>query len=148
MSSKERFKFIPAVFLVLIRDGKILLLRRANTGLRDGWYSLPAGHHDGGQLLSEALAREVREEIGITIDPTAVTFVHVQHRLRPKDGERIDFYYTCDAWDGEIVNNEPDKCDDLSWFPLDNLPENIIPVVKVALEAIRLGVPYSEIGQE
>lgn len=148
MSSKERFKFIPAVFLVLIRDGKILLLRRANTGFRDGWYSLPAGHHDGGQLLSEAMVREAQEEIGITIDPASLVFAHVQHRLRPKDGERIDFYYTCDAWAGEIVNNEQEKCDDISWHALDALPENIIPTVKVALEAIRLGVAYSEIGQE
>jgi mutator protein MutT len=148
MSSKERFKFIPAVYLVLVKENKVLLMRRANTGYHDGSYSLPAGHHDGGQLLTEAMVREAKEEIGITINGADLLFAHVQHRLRTKDGERIDFYYTCPEWQGEIVNNEPEKCDDISWHDLDALPENIIPTVKIALEAIRLGVFYSEIGQE
>jgi hypothetical protein len=43
---------------------------------------------------------------------------------------------------------EPDKCDDLGWFPLDVLPENIIPHVRIALEYIRDGVSYSEYGFE
>ncbi len=148
MSSKERFKCIPAVYLLLLQQGKVLLMRRANTGYRDGWYTLPAGHHDGGQLPTEAMAREAGEEIGITIDPKSLVFAHVQYRVRPVDGERVDFYYSCAEWTGELVNNEPHKCDDLSWHSLDALPENILPNVKTVLEAIRLGVPYSEIGQE
>lgn len=37
--SKDRFKLIPAVYLLLRQDNEVLLLRRANTGYQDGKYS-------------------------------------------------------------------------------------------------------------
>ena len=42
--AKERHKLIPTVYLVSIKDNKILLLRRFNTGFMDGFYSFPAGY--------------------------------------------------------------------------------------------------------
>lgn len=53
---------------------------------------------------------------------------------------------TTDKWTGEPRNAEPDKCDDLSWFPLDSLPENIIPCIKQAFECIKDNIIYSEFG--
>lgn len=44
---KERFKFVSAVHLFLIKDKEILLLKRFGTGYRDGEYSVVAGHMDG-----------------------------------------------------------------------------------------------------
>ena len=38
---------IPAVYLLLVQDGKILLIRRCNTGYQYGNYSVPAGHMEG-----------------------------------------------------------------------------------------------------
>lgn len=63
---------------------------------------------------------------------------------RRQDDERIDFFFTADKWEGEIVNTEPEKCDDLSWFPLDNLPSNTIPYIKYAIECVWKNVSYSE----
>lgn len=49
---EERYKFICAVYLLLIKENQILLLKRANTGYEDGKYSLVAGHMDGiGMIL-------------------------------------------------------------------------------------------------
>lgn len=47
---------------------------------------------------------------------------------------------------GEIQNIEPHKCDDLSWFKLDNLPKNIVDYVSVALGNYQNNVTYSEFG--
>ncbi|HIE41446.1 MAG TPA: NUDIX domain-containing protein, partial [Candidatus Aenigmarchaeota archaeon] len=66
---KERFKIIPTVYLVLIKDNKILLSRRFNTGFHDGEYSFPAGHLDGNETLIQAMVREAKEEIGIELKP-------------------------------------------------------------------------------
>ena len=64
----ERFKLVVAVHLILIEDGKILLLRRYHTGYEDGNYSVVAGHIDGDESVIKAMQREALEEAGITID--------------------------------------------------------------------------------
>lgn len=142
-----RFTLKTAVHLFLIKDGHILLLRRANTGYEDGNYSVPAGHLDGKEPVTMAMVREAREEAAITIEPQDLHVVHVMHRTKD-DGERIDFFLTAKKWQGEPVIAEPEKCDDLSWFPLDALPPNVIPYVRFALEESAKGVVFSEYGWE
>jgi 8-oxo-dGTP diphosphatase len=142
VNPKSRFKLILSIYLILIKDGKILLLRRSNTGYEDGKYGLPAGHADGNETSRKATAREVLEEVGLKIKPNDLKFVHAMHRLQ--NDERIDLFFTADKWKGEPKNMEPEKCDDLGWFPLDDLPDNTIPYIKQALESHRGGIYYSE----
>lgn len=144
--SKERFKLIPAVYLVLRREAQVLLLRRANTGYQDGKYSVIAGHLDGDELATVAMAREAKEEAGIDVDPTDLKFVHVAHRLtRNQVGqERLDLFFEATRWNGEIQNMEPGKCDDLSWFDINNLPSEMLPLVRRVLADIAQSVGYSE----
>ncbi|HVS78917.1 MAG TPA: NUDIX domain-containing protein [Candidatus Saccharimonadales bacterium] len=141
---EKRFKLILSVYLILIKDGKTLLLRRQNTGYEDGNYGLVAGHADGDERATAATCREVAEESGLIIKPEDLKFAHCMHRRQ--DDERIDLFFTTDKWEGEPNNMEPEKCDDLSWFPLDNLPPNTIPYIKQAIELSQKGVPYSEFG--
>ena len=51
-------------------------------------------------------------------------------------------------WQGEVTNMEPQKCDDLSWFRLDNLPDNMLPLIRHVLEDISNQVHYSEYVEE
>lgn len=141
----QRFTYIGSVFLFLIEDGKILLQRRANTGFMDGWYGVPSGHLDGNETARAGGAREFREEIGIIVKPEDLTVVEVMHRKADRD-ERIDFFMTARAYEGTIENKEPEKCDDLAWFPLDALPENMIDYIKAALLAYQRGESYAEFG--
>ena len=147
-SSQKRHKNIPASYLVLVNENnEVLLLRRFNTGFKDGMYSLVAGHVDAGENFTTALIREAKEESGVGVNPEDIEVVHVMHRKSDTDGsERIDIFHKVDKWSGEIINCEPEKCDELSWHSLDNLPENIIPYIKVALTAIKDGIMYSEFG--
>ena len=146
MPITHHFMVPVAVHLFLVRDGRVLLLRRANTGYEDGNYSVPAGHLDGGEEVIAAATREAGEEIGITLAPSAVAVVGVMHR-RSND-ERIDFFVAASEWTGEIINAEPQKCDDLSWYPLDALPDNTIPYVRRALANYRRGVWFESYGWE
>lgn len=50
---QERNKAVPSSYLILKRDGKILLGRRINTHYYDGWYSVPAGHVEADELPTE-----------------------------------------------------------------------------------------------
>lgn len=133
-----------AVHLFLIREGRILLLRRFNTGYEDGNYSIVAGHSDGNEDVKSAMIREAREEAGIEIKPNNIQFAGVMHRK--SDDERIDFFFLADLWEGEIVNMEPQKCDDLSWFEIDNLPSNVIPYIKKAITNYISGVQFDTYG--
>jgi mutator protein MutT len=144
MSNAERFTIRAAVYLLLVKDGKVLLLRRFNTGWRNGEYTLPAGHVDGGESIRSELCREAKEEIGITIKPSDLQFTHVMHQQ--DNHEYIDFYFVAKTWNGEPTNCEPEKCDDLRWVPLNGLPDNVIPNVKQALIAYAAHEGYSEFG--
>ncbi len=139
---KERFKLIAAVYVLFVRDGKILMLRRANTGYEDGNYSLVAGHADGNEALTEATAREAKEESGVAIEPQDLELKVVIHRLA--DDERLDFFFEAKRWSSDIKNREPQKCDDLSWFPFDDLPKNTIPYIREAIRCYRESILYSE----
>ncbi len=143
----DRFRLVPAVHLFLIRHRRVLLLRRFNTGYEDGNYSVPAGHLDGGEPASAAMAREAWEETGIRINVRDLSVVHVMHRAPAGvGGERIDFFLTATRWSGQPTIMEPDKCDELSWHPFDELPSNIIPYVSAALAASRSSRVFSEFG--
>ncbi len=145
MKHKERFKLIPEVFLVLVRDGKVLLSRRFQTGYEDGKYGMVAGHVDGNETMRQAMAGEANEETGITIEPTNLEHMLTMHRWCG-DHERIGFYFTVQQWGGEIKNMEPHRCEDLSWFPVDQLPENTIPHIRTAIDCCAKGARYYEFG--
>jgi 8-oxo-dGTP diphosphatase len=139
-----RSRFPIAVHLFFIKNDEILLLRRFNTGYEDGNYSVVAGHVDAGETVTQAAVREAGEEAGVTIPPENLQVVQVINRK--SNDERVDFFVTVSAWEGEIRNLEPDKCDDLAWFPLTALPTNMISYVRFALENYQAGIFYSEFG--
>jgi 8-oxo-dGTP pyrophosphatase MutT (NUDIX family) len=142
-----RFTLRSAVYLIPQKENQILLLRRYNTGWMDGKYSLISGHIDGNETVSDAMIREAKEEAGITVRKKSLTPAHVLHR-KSSDSEYIDFFFVTQSWEGNPIIAEPDKCDDLSWCNLDNLPDNLLPHVKSALENYKKNIPFSENGWE
>ncbi len=146
MEHPEKFRPYAAAYLVLIKNDKILLSRRANTGYQDGNYSLVAGHLDGGETVLQCITREATEEANIILSPQNLDVILTLHRQSPSDREYFDFYVGATNWTGEIKNMEPKKCDDLAWFDLANLPENILPDVKFALDQINAGNHFAEFG--
>ena len=60
--------------------------------------------------------------------------------------EGLTSFFTAKKWRGEPKNMEPDKCDDLRWFDVDNLPDNTIAYIKQAIKCFRDKISYSEYG--
>lgn len=139
-----RAKFPVTVHLLFFREDQVLLLRRFNTGYADGQYSVPAGHLDGGETVIAAALREAEEETGLRLDANSVIFSSVVHRM--EEEERVDFFVHVRQWQGEPVNSEPDKCDELRWANVNELPDTIISYVKKAIQNHRTGVAFHEFG--
>jgi len=145
MTVRRRFTIIPAVHLLFLADDRVLLARRYNTGYEDGMYSVPAGHLDGEETVRAAAIREAAEEIGVAVAPDAIGFGHVMHR-RAGDGERVDFFFVIERWQGEPCIAEPDRCDELQWAHLSHLPPNTVAYVRAGIERTLAGQAFSEFG--
>lgn len=147
---KERFKLKAGIFLFLIQNENILLLRRYRTGIDDGIYVVPMGGHDGNEPLTNTLIREVLEETNIIIRPENVEVCHVMHRFHPMPDrlsfEQMDVFFKASAYEGIITNMEPHKCDELQFYPLRNLPQNTAPFIRYAIEKTLKQQFFSEFG--
>ncbi|TWD72507.1 ADP-ribose pyrophosphatase YjhB (NUDIX family) [Kribbella amoyensis] len=138
----DGFQVIPAAYVVLRRGDEVLMLLRANTGYMDGYWAVPAGHVERGESVLEAARREVREEVGVEIDPADLVPLTAMHRTGgtglPID-ERVDFFFTTSRWTGEPRIVEPDKAAGLDWYSLDKLPDPVVPHEARVLAGVRDG---------
>lgn len=146
MTTPDRHKIIPAVWMIVKNDqNQIFLLRRANTGWRDGWWTVPAGHVEEGESPTHAAIRELREEVGITttvndLQSPLVYFYPADDGLH----ERVSIFFTVTNYTGTVTNQEPQKADQGEWFALEALPDTIIPMLRRALIDMSRGVVYSD----
>ena len=130
-----------AVSAAIIRDGKVLVVRRArNPAL--GIYTLPGGGVETGETLMQAVTREVREETSMDIEPVALAG-HREAIARDAQGRVArHFVILCFAarWlSGEPVLNE--ELDDARWLApaaLSSLrtTEGLAEIVAAAIERL------------
>jgi mutator protein MutT len=146
----ERYCCKLVVDLMLTRekkeDGKkeILLALRKNTGYKDGEYELPGGHVEEGEDLLAAMVREAKEELLIDIEEKDLKIVHILHNY---NGDRINFILTADKYKGIPQIGELDKCEEIKWFDINELPENTMSKVKQSIEEIKNGIFYSKLNK-
>ena len=143
----EHYRSLVAVYVMAVNDRQeILLLRRTNTGYRDGFYDMPAGHLEEGETLRQAALRELKEETGLNTSEDKLEFVELLHRM---SGNRVylDVFFRVKQWEGEAAIMEPEKCDQLAWFPLKSLPKKIVPHQLQVLQDIGEHCSYREIWE-
>ncbi|WP_316354069.1 NUDIX hydrolase [Candidatus Trichorickettsia mobilis] len=131
--------------LLVINNDNLLLYLRQNTGFGDGMYSVISGHVDGNESVTTAMIREAKEEAGIDIKRADLEITYVMHRKTPNQ-EVIDYFMKVTKWQNKIQNLEPTKCKELKFFNINDLPDNMIPYVKVAIEHSLQGIKFSEFG--
>jgi len=139
---RDRFKVSVSVFAIVRRDERVLMLLRSGTGWMDGYWSLPAGAMDGGELAPVAAVRELREEVSLVASRGALVLTHTQQNFTHGD-EWLGLYFEAPDVAGSPAVTEPDKHAAVGWFASDDLPVNTVPYVRMALEAIQMRKPYS-----
>lgn len=119
--------FLSSIYLIIKNDeGKILLQRRQGTKLWPGFLALPAGHVDAGENVYEAAIREAREELSIIITKQDIIDSFVVNRRNKSLAPYFDVYFEILSYKGQIKINEPEKCSELKWCDIDNLPNDMI----------------------
>jgi 8-oxo-dGTP diphosphatase len=126
------------------KNNHVLLIKRSDTNsFCPGHYSLVGGLLEKHETFRQAIARELNEEIGITVNPADLHFVHMFHRIGTEN-EIVVGVFECTTWQGEMFNKEPQKHSDLAWFDINHLPDIMVPAHRNALELIKQKKLYSE----
>lgn len=142
----EREKFLSSVYLIIKNDEEeILLQRRQGTKLWPGFLALPAGHIDKGENAYEAAVREAKEELDIVISQHDIVDTFVVNRKNKSLDPYYDVYFEMDSYQGIIKINEPEKCSELVWANINNLPDDMIDFEKIALLNNQNGIKFSTI---
>ena len=93
-----------------------------------------AGHVDEGENVYDAAIREAREELSITITKQDIIDSFVVNRRNKSLAPYFDVYFEILSYEGKIKINEPEKCSELKWVDINNLPDDMIDF---EIEAIR-----------
>lgn len=117
----------PAVIVAVVKEDKILLAN--NVRFKSGYYSVLAGFVEPGENLEECVAREIKEEVGISVKN--IRYFASQPWPFPNS---LMVAFLADYAGGEI-NTDQTEIRNAGWFSADNLP-NIPPRITIARQLI------------
>lgn len=118
----------------IIRDGRLLLVQRLREPEANHW-GLPGGKTDWGETTRETCAREIAEELGLTITPGRL--LCIADTIDLGDGQHwVAPVYLVEDSVGEPVVLEPDKLGGCGWFPLNALPSPLTSATVAAVTAL------------
>jgi 8-oxo-dGTP diphosphatase len=129
-----RRRVVVDVILLLVRNGRVLLRERANTGYGDGAYEPPTGQLADRETIVDTAIR-VASAAGIVIGAENVSLAHVMHDV--SGSGRIAFFLSVSGWVDQPTS--PDVC----WFPVGDLPTNMLDRARVALRNYADGMRFS-----
>ena len=145
----EKEKFLSSVYIIIkSNNNEILLQRRQGTKLWPGFLALPAGHIDEGENAIDAVIREAREELNIEIDENDIVDSFVANRRNKSLKPYFDVYFEISSYRGKLTINEPDRCSELKWCDINNLPEDMVDFEVEALKNRRKGIVFSVIDTD
>ena len=122
---------IGVCVLVLDKNHKKVLLGKRMNSYRAGMLGVPGGRLDLEEPLEECGKRELVEETSLVASD--LKYIGVVRELQ-EGYNFIHFAFVCSYYTGTPTVIEPIKCESWEWYPIDNLPENILPGHKAALD--------------
>lgn len=134
-----------ALLFLLNPQHEVLLLRRINTPFGNHCYGLPGGQIENGETASHTISRMSEAIIGLKFAPDDLQCVHVMHR-KCNEPEFFAAVFKPQIWGGVPVNQLPEQYDDMDWFPLEQLPQEMVNAHRHAIQQIVQNIHYSEHG--
>ena len=123
MSDDRRYPRWPLVGVgaLIFERGRILMARRGKEPLK-GWWTLPGGALETGELLDSAVRREVLEETGLVVEPVQV--FEIFERIMPDAEGRTEYHYVLIDHECRVTGGELQAGDDVAevaWMGLEEL---------------------------
>lgn len=130
---------VDVAVAVLVRpDGAVLLARRPRTKVYAGYWEFPGGKIEPGEAASQALAREVREELAAEVEEAYPWMTHVFSY--PHATVRLHFYRVL-RWRGEVRAKEHEG---LAWRSPEAVDVSpLLPANGPVLRALKLPSEYA-----
>ncbi len=120
--------------LIFNDKNEILLIHRAGKVRNEaGWWSKPGGGVDFGEKVEDAMIREMKEELDIKVRITGC-LPHTDHFTKDKNQHWVALNFVAEIISGTPKNMELEKCDEVKWFSLDNLPKKISQTTTESIE--------------
>ena len=108
---------------LVVRDGRVLLVRRKFEPFKD-WWDIPGGFLETGEHPNDAVVREVLEETGLDVRPAELIGIYMdKYGEGPDADDTMNLYYVVEVVGGE--EHAGDDAVELGWFRPDALPENV-----------------------
>ena len=128
--------YMPTSGLLICKDNKVLLQKRAD----DENWAMHGGGMEPGEEFLETLKREVKEELNIEpINPElfGIFAGNDLYHVYP-NGDKVyvlNHVFICEEYKGDIKFNDKEVLE-VRWFPINELPSNIIDVDVKILKSI------------
>ncbi|MFA5926758.1 MAG: NUDIX domain-containing protein [Patescibacteria group bacterium] len=125
MKAGKDFIGVGCGALIVNDKGETLLMKRAAKSKNEvGYWTKPGGTIEFGETVAEAIKREVKEELGIEVELT--DFInYTDHIIAEEEQHWIAINYAARIIRGKPRIMEPEKAEEIRWFPLDELPDKI-----------------------
>lgn len=134
---KQGFDFpgVSVGALIFNEQEQILLNKRSqNCKNSRGHWEAPGGAVNFGEKREDAIKREVKEEFGVDIEILKELHV-VDEILKEEKQHWVATTFVAKIKNGEVPKiMEPEKCDGIGWFDLNNLPSPLSYITKIDLE--------------
>ncbi len=116
--------------IIVDDEGKLFLARRGERAKNErGLWEFPGGSVEFGETLIEALKREMREEYGIEI--AVGELLDVVDHILPKEGQHwVSPTFICTTVSGEPRIMEPEKCAEIGWFAVKDVPAKLTMITR------------------
>lgn len=133
---KQKLPKVGVGAVILDEANKVLLVLRKKAP-EAGCWSLPGGKVDYMETIENAIMREIKEELGVEIEITQLVCV-TNHIIQSEDVHYVAPTFTARITNGEVQNREPDALEDVQWFSINEIPENITMTTEYALKQLKL----------
>lgn len=121
---------------VLLDENNRILLGLRKKSPESGCWSLPGGKVDFMETIENAVIREIREELGVDIEIERLLCV-TNHIIQSEMVHYVAPTFIARIINGKVQNKEPHAIENVEWFPIDNIPENITITTSYALEQLK-----------